>query len=284
MSLFDITTLNGLAVDRWDYMELNSLSLVTEIRDKKDSDDVEEFKNTLKISGRFLIKSITNVLVPYNALTSINSLTFRISGGEPITIYKDTDMTYFKLMSQEIYPEQGQGWGVNNINEEWVSITDISTLEEQDSWTELKWSSDIPTPDIVVTSNSASLNYTDCVSFENAAVFNETREVEKLINGVSGTVDQYRTRVKVTQFFDCDDITAIEGLTPTLKRASTLPPTGYNDDPTETFSEGGIDLQEGQFNNSWVLTEFSIDPIEKLGGTMARVKFAWDNWTPWADI
>ena len=264
MSIFDITTYHSLAEDRYDYYELNGLSLITDIRDQKDSDDAEEFRISLKISGHWLIKDIASVLVPYNNVTRTDSIDFRISGGEKVTLEKDPSMSYFMLMSQEIYPEQGKGWGVNRINDDWVSTAD--------AWNELEWDGLENIPPITVISNGASTTYTDCVSTENLSTYNDTRETE------DGT-EQYRTRVKITQFYDTDAITNVIDLYPTLNLVTTLPTTGYNDD-----SSVGVDLAPFEFTHKWILTEFSIEPIEKMGGTMARIKYTWDNWTPWADL
>lgn len=264
MSVFDITTKTSLAVDRYDYYELNGLSLVTDIRDKKDSDDIEEYRISLKVSGHWLIKDITTVLVPFTNITTVDSLDFRISGGEKINITQDPDMSRFLLMSQEILPEQGQGWGVNRINDDWVSTAD--------KWHDLNWNAAIVYPATAVVSNSVSTTYTSVVSTENTSIWNDTREKE------DGT-EQYRTRVKTTQFYDADDITAINGLYPTPRTIATLHPTGYNDD-----SEVGVDLAPSFFTYNWLLTEFSVEPIEKIGGTMARIKYTWDNWGIWIDF
>ena len=268
MSQFDITTHNGLVIDRWTYYNINSLTLTTEIRTKENSEEDLEYRKTLRISGEWLIKEIEVVEVPDDIVTQANQLTMRVQGGDEFIVAPDSGMGYFKLMGQDITPEQEQGTGYNKINDEWVSVAD--------EWKDLNLTA-IPDPPVhaVDYSNAAggtiTTNYTYCTNNESASVWNETREQDG--------VDQYRTRVRTTQFYDVSCITGIRDLFPDIYTAATLPAVGYNNDTAV-----GLITDPFYYPYCFVLTEFSVTPLQQLGGKMARVRYTWEIWNDWSNL
>jgi len=267
MSLFDVTTTNGYGDDRWDYYDLDSLIMTTDIRPiSGGSGNEEEFRKVLRLSGTWLIKEIENVNVPLNSLTTDGNLDVRISGGPVVNINPGTDMEDFALMSQEIIPSQDQGWGVNEWRDSHISQTNSSI--GTNGYQEIDWSAALDYPAHEVYQDGSATTYNNCASFETTANWNEYREAED--------VDQFRTRITTVQFYDIDKVTAITGLHADLYRIPTLPSCGYNDGRESTITADAF-----EFPRPWILTEFSVVPLQQLGGTMARVKYQWELWTDW---
>jgi len=275
MSLLEVTTTGGYTNDRWDYYELNSLSMVTEIRPVSGGEpNEEEYRKVLRLSGTWLIKEITKVEVPLNALTVLPYIDVRVSGGAKVTITPGTGMEQFSQMSQEITPNQDQGWGVNNWTGEWVSQTEASTGDN--GFQTVDWQGPIKVPEHTVTTSAnvaadVNTSYVDCDKVESAATFNEYREQD--------SVDQFRTKISFISFYDIDVVTAITGLNAEIYRVPTLGGGGYNND-----SDVGIIAAPFEFPRKFLLTEFSVVPLQQMGGQMARVKYRWDLWTNWQDM
>ena len=174
-------------------------------------------------------------------------------------------MGQFKLMGQEISPQEEQGWGVNSIKDEWVSVAD--------DWTDLNLSAtpNVPLHEVDCDDPVQVTTYTNCASVETAAVWNETREKDN--------ADQVRVRVQTTQFYDVSDISAIDNLNAELYQVATLPTAGYNDD-----TPVGLDLDGIYYPYCFVLVGYSIIPLQQIGGKMARVKFTWEIWNDWRNL
>jgi hypothetical protein len=266
--------------DVCDCVQLESLTLTTDIQQKTDDTDEYQKVLTVELSGKStLIQLIEIQELNVTKLVTLSGI--NIQGGQILEdIAPGPGLSNFLLASQEINPYKDQGSEIVEVKTQWIS-KNVEVADTGTTWQELDWEGEDVEPTHEVTyedSNAAPIvtTWEYCVSSEAVNVVNDFR--------TNSGIDQYRTRVTNVQFYDVENVTKIRNLDADIGELFRLP---YDKIPSVGYNNGtylaSLTIAPIVTPRKFVLTEFQVVPLYELGSKMARVKYRWDLWGPWTD-